>query len=329
MRKVLLINRLGIGDVVVTTPLAQMLKEYLNAQVGMLVSAKAVDVIRCHPYIDDAYGYDKHSTAKLIAAVRARGYQEAVIVDERLTSTLLARKAGCRLVNYGFEISVGKKGRLFIRRRRAYRAIADYGDYIRCFDSQFAVKEYAPVVGKVAAAQREKVAAWLKNNGFAAQKPVLIVPRGVASVKNWPVEYLAELNEYLYQKGHTPVYLGGQGDYDYIEAIRGAKINAAGVFTLREVAELARYAAFTVTPCTGTMHIIATVQTPILALYGSSNSKRWAPPHAVVLKAQLDCIPCESLTCKNSVYRACMQEIKLEEVIQCIEKHHWLDEVRD
>lgn len=324
MKKVLLINRLGIGDVVVTTPLAQMLKEYYNAQVGMIVSPKAEDIIRNHPYIDDVYGYDKHALKELAADIRRRDYQEAVIVDERLTSTLLARKIGCRLVNYGFEISVGK-GRWFIRKKRAYRAVADYGDYIRCFDPGLEVKDYAPVVGAVDAAGRTKVAAWLADNGFTGKKPVLIVPRGVANVKNWPVEYLAKLNYYLYQQGYPPVYLGAKGEYDYIESIQGPKINTAGAFTLREVAELARYAALSITPCTGTMHIIATTQTPLLALYGPSDPKRWAPPHAVVLKADLDCIPCEGLTCRNGVYRACMHAIKPEQVIQCIEEHHWLD----
>lgn len=325
MKKVLLINRLGIGDVIVTTPLAQMLKEYYNAQVGMIVAPKAVDIIRNHPYIDDVYGYDKHAVKELADDIRRRDYQEAVIVDERLTSTLLARKIGCRLVNYGLEISVGKKGRLFIRKRRAYKAIPDYCDYIRCFDPKLEVKEYTPMVGQVDEAGRKKVSHWLQDNGFAAQKPVLIVPRGVADVKNWPVEYLAKLNYYLYQQGHTPVYLGAKGEHAYIESIEGPKINTAGVFTLREVAELARYAALSITPCTGTMHVIATTQTPLLVLYGSSNSKRWAPPHAVVLKADLNCIPCESLTCRNAVYRACMQEIKPEQVIRCIEEHHWLD----
>lgn len=324
MKKVLLINRLGIGDVVVTTPLAQMLKEYYNAQVGMIVSPKAVDIIRNHPYIDDVYGYDKHAVKELAADIHRRDYQEAVIVDERLTSTLLARKIGCRLVNYGFEISVGK-GRWFIRKKRAYRAVADYGDYIRCFDPGLEVKDYAPVVGAVDAAGQTKVAAWLADNGFTGKKPVLIVPRGVANVKNWPVEYLAKLNYYLYQQGYPPVYLGAKGEYDYIESIQGPKINTAGAFTLREVAELARYAALSITPCTGTMHIIATTQTPLLALYGPSDPKRWAPPHAVVLKADLDCIPCEGLTCRNGVYRACMQAIKPEQVIQCIEEHNWLD----
>ena len=32
MQKILIINRLGIGDVVLTTPLAQILKKYMKMQ---------------------------------------------------------------------------------------------------------------------------------------------------------------------------------------------------------------------------------------------------------------------------------------------------------
>lgn len=325
MKKVLLINRLGIGDVVVTTPLARMLKEYFQAQVGMIVAPKALDIIRQHPYIDDAYGYAKRSVQELKAQIKQRGYNEAIIVDERLTSTLLALKTGCSLVNWGFEVSVGKTGRLFIRKRRAYRAIPDYCDYIRCFDSALEVKAYDPIVGQADEQSIKKVSDWLRNHGFSKSKPILIVPRGVANVKNWPEKYLGELNDYLSRQGRTPVYLGAKGEYDYIESIPGPKINTAGEFTLREVAELARYAALSITPCTGTMHIIATAKTPLLALYGSSNSKRWAPPHAIVLKADLNCVPCESLSCSHDVYRACMEQIKPNQVIECIEQQQWLD----
>lgn len=324
MRKILIINRLGIGDVVITTPLAQLLKEYFQAQVGMVVSAKATDIIHNHPYIDDVYGYDRRAVKELVARVRQAGYEEAVIVDERFTSMLLAKKLGCRLVNYGFEISIGK-GRFFIRKRRAYRAIADYSDYIRCFDSSLEVKDYTPIVGQVTEAEREKVHTWLRQNGFEQKKPVLVVPRGVAAVKNWPVEYFPELNEYLANRGHIPVYLGAKSEYNEIESIQGPRINAAGVFSLREVAELGRQALLTITPCTGTMHIIATTGTPMLALYGSSNSKRWAPRHAVVLSSGLSCVPCEQIVCKNPIYKACMKELKPEQVIDCIEQQRWLD----
>ena len=50
MQKILIINRLGIGDVVLTTPLAQILKKYIkNVKIGFLVAKKAEDILKNHP----------------------------------------------------------------------------------------------------------------------------------------------------------------------------------------------------------------------------------------------------------------------------------------
>ena len=47
MRKFLIINRLGIGDVVLTTPLAQIIKENIpNCTIGFLVASKSVDILK-------------------------------------------------------------------------------------------------------------------------------------------------------------------------------------------------------------------------------------------------------------------------------------------
>jgi len=44
MQKILIVNRLGIGDVVLTTPLAQIIKENLkDVKIGFLVASKSID----------------------------------------------------------------------------------------------------------------------------------------------------------------------------------------------------------------------------------------------------------------------------------------------
>ena len=54
MRKILIVNRLGIGDVVLTTPLAQIIKEKLkDVKIGFLVASKSIDILKNHPYIDE------------------------------------------------------------------------------------------------------------------------------------------------------------------------------------------------------------------------------------------------------------------------------------
>ncbi|MDF2572348.1 MAG: glycosyl transferase family 9, partial [Sporomusa sp.] len=89
MRKILVINRLGIGDVVLTTPLAQLIKENMPARVGFVVAAKAADLLVNHPYVDDVFAYKSKSAKELIQQIKKIGYEEALVVDERLTSTLL------------------------------------------------------------------------------------------------------------------------------------------------------------------------------------------------------------------------------------------------
>ncbi|TCL64740.1 heptosyltransferase-2 [Hydrogenispora ethanolica] len=285
MENILLINRLGIGDVVLTTPLAELIKERLNCRLGMVVSAKATDIIENHPYIDDVFGYHVPSREEMLHQIRCKNYTNAIIVDERLSSTLMAIQAGCKLLNIGFEITIDKK-QYFRRKQRALRASLDYSYYIRCIDSEAEIKYLQPRVGKPDKQSETKIKSWYKAHKFDCNPLVLIVPRGVSANKNWPVELLAELNASLNCQNVIPVYLGSKQDEAFVGAIDGNLINTAGYFSLREIALLARYATVSVTPCTGTMHIIATAGTPLIALYGPTNPERWAPEHAVVLQAK-------------------------------------------
>lgn len=134
--------------------------------------------------------------------------------------------------------------------------------------------------------------------------------------------YFKYLNEFLYSQNIAPVYLGALSDKDYIERIDGNKINTAGCFGLREVAFLAGHATATVTPCTGTMHIIsAAADSPVIALYGPSDFRRWAPEKALVLKADLPCVPCGKLVCQNKAPLECMKAITPDKVIAALQQY--------
>ncbi|WP_378950861.1 glycosyltransferase family 9 protein [Pelosinus sp. sgz500959] len=324
MKKILIINRLGIGDVVLTTPLAQAIKEHIpTAQIGILVSQKAVDVVTNHPYIDEVFGYQRSTKKEILAQIRSKNYEQALILDERITSTILAFQAGCRLGNKGFEVTIGKY-RIFIRKKLAENAILDYTSYLKYLDSTISIPTIQPIVGSVEDGSLDKINTWLQENDFARNKLILIAARGLSENKNWPPEYFAELNVYFNKQGIIPVYLGSKNDEQYIASIAGEKYSAAGYFTLREVAVLAQYAAGCISLCTGVMHLVATAQIPIIALYGPTSPERWAPCHASVLKADLSCVPCERLDCRNSVYKQCMKNIHPQQVIDVMEKEGWL-----
>lgn len=308
VRKILIINRLGIGDVVLTTPLAQALKEHFDVQIGFVVSPKATDIIVNHPYIDHIFGFRQSSRDEMLNNIHSKGYEEAVIVDERLTSMLLARQAGCRLLNRGWEITIGKK-RLFARKHRAVNAIEDYLSYFDIFDDSGSLPAYRPMVGRIDAMSNQKITNWVEKVRLESSRIVLIFPIGNSPNKNWPLDYFSQLTIWLNQRNIIPVYLGGVNNQEDIATIAGEKHNAAGMFNLREVAELAKYADFCVSVCTGPMHVTATTGVPIIALYGPTLPVRWAPPSAIVIKADLPCAPCERLDCREKLQRSCMENL--------------------
>lgn len=323
MRKILVFNRLGIGDVVVTTPLAQLIKENFEAKVGFVVAAKSADILKNHDYIDDVFPYTKRTKGEVIAQIKAKGYEEAIIVDERFSSSLLAWKAGAKLLNVGKEISIGIK-RIFIRKQHELRASEDFGSYIKLLNPAIDYRGIVPRIGNMDEARRDYVNAWLKKILAMSSKLVLIVPRSAADNKNWPRESFAEVNRYLNQHGIVPVYIGAPADKEYIEQIGSSKYNAAGELSLRELPVIAQQAAFAISVCTGPLHIIGTANIPILAIYGQGEPKRWAPASAIVVQSKLPCVPCLRLDCSQPQGQTCMEEISPSRLIQIMETNKLL-----
>ena len=320
MRKILIINRLGIGDVVLTTPLAQGIKElYAATRVGMVVAPKAQDIIINHPYIDDVFPYRIPSTREMINQIREKDYEEALIVDGRFSSTMLALRAGCKPIHPGFEISIGgHHRRLFTGKQRAESAIQDYTAFLAYLDSSKPIPYLPSRVGEVSEASQQKVADWLAAHQTISDKLILVIPRGLSENKNWEQAYYSQITNSLNLQGFTPVYLGGKQDWEYTEGITGDKVNCAGTFSLRELPLLARKALVCISVCTGPMHVVATTDVPIIALYGPTLSERWAPASAHVLQSKRPCVPCQKLTCTQSSFRACMKDITPEQVMVAI-----------
>lgn len=323
MRKILIINRLGIGDVVVTTPLAKLIKENNQAQVGFVVAAKSADLLLNHSYIDDVFAYSKKNKNKIISEIQEKGYNEAIIIDERFTSTLLAWKAKCKLLNKGFEISLGAN-RLFPRKKRKIRAIEDFSAYIELVNPELTQYEITAILGKPDAQRMDYLEEWLKQQKKTSNKLVLIIPKSAALNKNWPAIYFSAINNLLNKKGIIPVYIGSKGDAEYIEEIEGKKTNAAGLFSLRELPAIAEHAAFAISVCTGPMHIISTAKVPTIVLYGPSDPVRWAPTSAIVLQSKLTCVPCERLDCIQKKGQTCMDLLVPEQVEKIMLEQGWL-----
>jgi len=115
---------------------------------------------------------------------------------------------------------------------------------------------------------------------------VVLHPGGAANPgttmleKRWPVERFAQLTRTLSERGFAIVLSGGAGDIDPCEAILRQVPSAviiAGKADLRTTAEVIRGAALFVGGDTGVSHIAAAVGTPVVAIFGPTNPRRYRP----------------------------------------------------
>ena len=95
------------------------------------------------------------------------------------------------------------------------------------------------------------------------------------------------------------VLTGSKGDRPIVDQVVGAlagvpAIDAAGRFDLPETASLLSAFDLLVTGDTGPMHLADAVGTPVVALFGPSDPRRYGPisPGQTVLRVDLPCSPC-------------------------------------
>ena len=123
-------------------------------------------------------------------------------------------------------------------------------------------------------------------------------------IKEWPPERFAAVARALAtDDGATIVLLGAEGDRTQADGVRQALppdvalIDLVGRAPLVELAAVLARLSVLITGDTGPSHLAATVDTPVVALFGPTDPNRYAPltPHAEVVHADLWCRPCGRL----------------------------------
>lgn len=152
--------------------------------------------------------------------------------------------------------------------------------------------------------------------------PVIFAPGAeYGEAKRWPPEYFAELAKMLTQKGLPVWILGSPNDEMLSDKIMQGQNelvrNFIGDTSLNEAIALISLAGFVLSNDSGLMHVAAALDKPMLAIYGSSDT-RFTPPlseKAKVLTLNLKCSPCFERTCPLQ-HLNCLKDIKPEFVIK-------------
>jgi len=167
---------------------------------------------------------------------------------------------------------------------------------------------------------------------------VLVATGGTRRTKLWPTRHWEALIHSLADRGLTVGLLGsapaiqrshyGSADSDSDLLERTPLVDLRGVFSLPQVTGALAQATACVTVDNGIMHLAYSVDTPTVALFGSSPWKVWVPRRAnlAIVLPRVDCSLCEENQFKNDaclrtdVENWCMENVTPEHVLARLDR---------
>ena len=230
-----------------------------------------------------------------------------------------------------------------VKRRLGYRGkgrsllLTDKMDLPAHVQKQHLVNTYKMVLGPLGIAisetkprlflkdqELEEAQVLLKRLGISPQARLVGINPGAAygSAKCWLPERFRAVTEKLLKLDNIQiVYFGDAATQPLVNDIcQGLPVtNLAGLTTLRELACLIKLCSVILTNDSGPMHIAAAVETPLVALFGSTNEIATGPyKTGTIIHKHVECSPCYKRVCPIDF--RCMKRIETDEVYDALVK---------
>lgn len=174
-------------------------------------------------------------------------------------------------------------------------------------------------------ADQENVVRLMSEFSISNKLPVLALCLGAAfgEAKCWPEEYYIELAKTQIKK-NWQVWIFGTNKNLTIEDNSGLIFNFSGKLKLLDVIDLLSLANTVVCNDSGLMHIAASFNKKIVAIYGATSSK-FTPPltkKVKIVDKKLACSPCFARDCPLGHHK-CMRLITVEEIAHIIDHENF------
>src|SRR6185503_1961810 len=317
MPRTLVVAPNWIGDALMAQPLLARLHEKTpGLKLDVLAPEWVAPVVRRMAEVEDVITVPFRHKAlqlgarwKIARQLKARGYQQAIVLPNTWKSALVPFFAGIALrsgyvgeARYGLLNSVYRDNEAPMPLHYARLSEAPGGDVSEPLPAPRLRTEPQDIE---AARRRFRL-----QGGYAVFCP----GAEYGPAKRWP--YFGELSRRL--KAQT-VVLGSANDREAAQGILGHDL--VGKTTLDEAIALIAGADYVVTNDSGLMHIAAALGRPQVALFGSSSPSHTPPlsPAARVLWLGVECSPCFQRECPLGHFR-CMREMTVDSVIEEIGK---------
>jgi heptosyltransferase-2 len=335
MTKVLVVAPSWVGD----TVLAQSLFSSLSAQQPEL-TLEVLAVDWCRPLLERmpevtatikmpiGHGQLKLGERyKLARQLKARGYQQAIILPNSWKSALIPFLAGIPQ-RTGW---LGESRYLLINDYRRLNKI----HYPRMVERLVALAYPAnrplpnPLPNPQLIADAEAAQHSRARHQLQSERPILALCPGAefGEAKRWPAAHYAQLACEQIQSGWQVWLFGSARDQAVSQTIssllpsnqQACCQDLTGRTSLTEVIDLLAISHAVVSNDSGLMHIAAALNRPLVALYGSTSPDFTPPlsPQARILKLDLACSPCFQRQCPLG-HQHCLTQLQPSQVSQAL-----------
>ncbi len=349
--KILIINPFGIGDVIFSTPIIEVLKDkYPGCFIGYVCNKRAYEVIRSNPKIDKFFIYEKDDFRvawekskleflkliwKFLMTVRKERFDLAIDLSLGYQYSLLLSLIGIKK-RYGFNYR--KRGR-FLTDKIDIDGFSDkhvieyYIEILRFLGIDTRGLKLSPKV-YITEKDVEWAEGFLKSNGLG-EKDVLIgvIPGCGASWgvdarhRRWDREGFAKVCDGMAERyGAKIVLLGDRNECEIGDDIQSRMktkaIMACGKTSLRNFLGIINRCRLVVTNDGGPLHMAVGLGLNTVSIFGPVDERIYGPypmsdAHAVISKRGLVCRPCyKKFKYKICEDRTCLNSIGSDEVLE-------------
>ena len=347
MKRILIINPFGIGDVLFSTPLISVLKgEYNGCYIGYICNIRTEEVLTTNPGIDKVFVFERDEyralwkKSKLGCLKKLCNFWKEI--KKRRFDLLLDLSLGREYAFLCWLIGI-KKRRGFDYKGRG--RFLTHKIRFEGFNDRPVVEYYMDVVGLKTQgrtvlvsidADRRYVDNFLKEQGIKEQDILVgIASGGGASYgkekshyKRWPCRNFAIVADKVALHGARPVLLGGPEEQGLIKEV-ASKMQQRPIIgpkvKIREMAYLIKRCSALVCNDGGLLHIAVSQDTPTVSIFGPTDEKVYGPYPAsekhVVITDDVNCRPCyKSFRLPECADKKCMENISTDTVFNAISK---------
>ena len=293
-KNILIVRTDRIGDVVLTTPAIQALREaYPAAKISILVNPVTKDLVTGNSYLDEVFIDDREREhkgkgfLKLVSTLRKKKFDLAIIFHTKRRANLLCFLAGIpRRVGYknnklGFLLTHPIEDKRHLGEKHEAQYCLDVLRHLGVETNHFEIS--IPI--------QRKAEQWLKefeqNNQIKASDQMIAVHAGASDPsKRWPEARFAEMIDILMKCYPVKVVLIGGADIKEISEkilslVSRPILDLTGKTSVGELAALLKRCALLISNDSGPVHVAAGVGTPVVSIFTRNhlgiNPERWRP----------------------------------------------------